>query len=71
MITSTPVTADNYYWLAYNSNSAIGDYQATPGTIKAKWAPYSNFSFPSSAGTGFYTLTTAIILLAGSGDATE
>jgi hypothetical protein len=66
-ITSTPVVTGNYYWLAYNSDSAIGYYQSAAGTLRYKTTTYSTFSFPNPAGTGFTSLTTSVGLLAGWG----
>jgi hypothetical protein len=67
-ITSTPVVSGNYYWLSYVSDSAIGCYQSATGTLRYKAnMTYSSFTFPSSAGTGFSSLTTSIGLLAGWG----
>jgi hypothetical protein len=63
-ITSTPVVKDSYYWLSYASDAAIGCYQSATGTLRYKTTTYSSFTFPSSAGTGFSSLTTSIGLLA-------
>jgi hypothetical protein len=57
IITSTHVVTGNYYWLAYNSDAAIGYYQSTGGTLRYKTATYSTFSFPDPAGTGFSSLS--------------
>jgi hypothetical protein len=66
-ITSTSVVTGNYYWLAYDSDLAIGYYQSAAGTLRYKTATYSTFSFPNPAGTGFTSLTTSVGLLAGWG----
>jgi len=59
-VPSTSIVSGTYYWLAYDSDAAIGYYQATIGALRYKSATYSSFTFPASAGFGFSSLTTRI-----------
>ena len=66
-ITSTTVVTGNYYWLSYITDSAISYYQAVAGTLRYKITPYSSFTFPNPAGTGFSSYATSVGLVAGWG----
>ena len=70
-IPSTAVTSGTYYWLAYDSDAAIGYYQTATGTLRYKSKTYSTFTFPSPAGTGFSSATNKVGLLAGWGFASS
>ena len=68
-ITSTPVTAGNYYWLAINSDTTINcTTYLLGGNIRYKSDPYAGFEFPNPAGSGFTPGSGIIALLGGYGD---
>jgi hypothetical protein len=67
-IDSTPVTSGAYYWLAINADTTIVCGTASPGgTVQFKAAPYTGFTFPDPAGTGYSSASGVIALLAGWG----
>jgi hypothetical protein len=47
------VTNGAYYWLAFDSDVPLVCLKVSPGLIYWKAAPYSTFTFPSQAGSGF------------------
>jgi hypothetical protein len=47
------LTSGTPYWLAFNTNLAIGGYSLNTGVTRYKTATYSTFTFPDPAGTGF------------------
>jgi len=65
-ISSTPIVAGNYYWLAFISDGTVVcrtlDSQAV---YRAKLATFSTFSFPNPAGTGFSSFSGRRALVAG------
>lgn len=64
-INSTSFVDDTYYWLAFIADRQLYCISAsTGGTLYYKFATYSGFTFPSSAGTG-YTASTIQVLIAG------
>jgi hypothetical protein len=70
-IASTPVIAGTYYWLAIDSDTTIYSAMSSiGGNIRYKSAPYSGFTFPNPAGTGFSSGSGVIVLLAGWGSVT-
>ena len=64
-IPPTAVIKDNYYWLAFESDNSIVCYSKSSGLFYYKAAPYASFSFPSTAGSGFYYSTAVTALIAG------
>jgi len=65
---ATSVTSDTAYWLAFNSDVPIVGYSGLTGTCRYKAASYSDFTFPSSAGIGFFS-SQFLLLQAGYGTA--
>jgi hypothetical protein len=66
-IPSTAVTSGTYYWLAVNADANIALRPQTPGsgTYRFRAEPFSTFSFPASAGSGFSSGSGYTTLLAG------
>jgi hypothetical protein len=67
---TTVVQAGTYYWLAYFSDAAIGNYQTAPGTLRYRlnyWSSPLSFAFPDPAGSDFNSMTNTTGLLAGWG----
>jgi len=56
------VTQNTYYWLAFNSDSAIISYASSGGTEKHKSATYSSYAFPSTADSGLSSGTTLTLI---------
>jgi hypothetical protein len=65
-ISSTPIVAGNYYWLAINSDTMINCAISSPGSmLRYKAAPYAGFNFPNPAGIGYGSATGIMVLMAG------
>ena len=67
-IPSISVTNGAYYWLAFDSDVGLVCLKVSPGLIYWKTAPYSTFTFPSQAGSGFSQTSVYTGLIAGWGN---
>ena len=64
-IPSISVTNGAYYWLAFDSDTSLVCLKASSGLVYWKPAPYSTFTFPSQAGSGFSQTSAYTGLIAG------